>query len=538
VAHGFHVHEEQTLTNLVDPGPMRQRKRKVKREKASPTANILDLANRVLKTQRKNRNNLSSRAPHFVKTTMAPRDERFAAFSNVLARSANDYSPEITATACIPPYDAASAYVYGIDNPWLAPAGSLHVLDPNTTTPCESAKYTVVVNLAVTNGSTSCDGSLAFLLRGEPKAGLVQPLSISGGHVITWTGGPTTDLYTTATYSANYYVRPVVTFARVRIFKVGDPHAVSVMSYRIMPDSASNQIAYCPTAASLGVTTAQRTYMAGSETLMPDNALMDFKTHQSRGSVDYFTWSAPNTARNSSGFMATVVWMYGLRSTDRVEVEFGSHVEFCPVFLGSAAPVVLSSVQTCASATALTTAYADELTNHGGDQVVSEPGAGPESKPSPSAKKVASVVNKEKIKDTVDNGISAIEDIITGNWGGAIKNVYDGFHRWFSPHMLAPRFLTTLTGVVALPPLLGGDFYRTAMKIGTSSSLISQRSSSSATTRKTPDEEKTVPDLNDLPSNLSDVTRTVNALTDDPEIVTPKSARRPSVALSLGGRRK
>jgi len=52
--------------------------------------------------------------------------------------------------------------------------------------------------------------------------------------------------------------------------------------------------------------------------------------------------------------------------------------------------------------------------------------------------------------------------------------------------------------------------------------------------RRPPDEVK----LDSMPlDHLSQATKAVNALTDEPEIITPKSARRPS-AISLGGRRK
>jgi len=53
------------------------------------------------------------------------------------------------------------------------------------------------------------------------------------------------------------------------------------------------------------------------------------------------------------------------------------------------------------------------------------------------------------------------------------------------------------------------------------------------------EEKVDVPELADMPlKHLSESTKTVNALTDEPEIVTPHASRRPSLALSLSARKK
>jgi len=66
--------------------------------------------------------------------------------------------------------------------------------------------------------------------------------------------------------------------------------------------------------------------------------------------------------------------------------------------------------------------------------------------------------------------------------------------------------------------------------------LMSQRVGRGKVPKRPPEEEKK---LEAMPLGmLSEATRAVNALTDDPEIVTPRNARRPSLTLSVGGRRK
>jgi hypothetical protein len=414
-----------------------------------------------------------------------------------------DYSPEAVAATTVEPYDAAKQYVKALHNPFDMPSGEAHVLDPFTAVPCEAVKHGGLSMPTIHNGASAADGSVAFFVRGDALATIYYPASIDASSNVTWTGGTVLDTY--GTYTNAYYYRPVVTFARIKVFQTGDPHVVTVCSYRLNPFSTATQAAASVAKTSGGVTTAQREWLSGVESELAPDSSYDVVCHASRGTVDQFIWTTATVDRGINGFMGACVWLYGLRSTDRVEITYGSHAEFMPV---NATAVLnyanLAAVNPNPAATTLAGAAADVMSNTGADVVVNKATA----KPSNTINKILNIIDNEKVRDSVDNGVKAIEKAFEGDLFGAAKEAYSGIKRWI---FNSPIVLRTLDGNITLPSIMERIATQRAREAKATSAHSSRTTSSKA------EEEKSL---------------------DDAEIVTPTSARRPSLALSLSARKK
>lgn len=372
---------------------------------------------------------------------------------NRLGRSANDFSPDIAAFATVEPYDAAKRYVGGISDPWAAQSGTLHAMDPYTAIPCEATKIELVTSLPIHNGSSAADGSVTFMLRGDTYFTIYLPLSVDASHNVTWVGG--TPLSTYGSYTSNYYHRPVVTYARVRIFQSAEPHSVCVSTYRITPGVTATQLAACPAKTNDGVTTDQRTWLQGAEAEIPVDASIDLVTHASRGTAEKFSWSAVAAERGSSGFQAFAFKAFGLRSTDRVELIYGSHAEYTPAASTMPlTPSLISTVIPSATASSLALAASETKTNVGADVVVNRAADNAVSSKK-TVDKIDRVLNDARVKDTLSKGIDAITDIVTGDWLGAATNVFSIAKKWIFGIATTPTSLTLTDGSkVVLPPLV------------------------------------------------------------------------------------
>jgi len=396
------------------------------------------------------------------KTTKNAKDSSFGMKSLGFSANhfnGNDFSPEVMDSVVIQPYDAAANFVVGLEDPWGSPSGSLRINDPQSTIPCESTKNSVTKNLTIYNGTTAADGSLALLFMGSTYHSMYEPATVSAAHAITWVGGTSTS--TDGSYNAGYYNRPVIIYARLRVVQTGDPHVVTGYSVRVLPATSPTMYGTCPTATNIGITQAQRDWLFGTEATLPVDATVDIRLHCSRGTTSYYSWTQVGSERAADGFAGSCFWLYGLRSTDRVEVMVGSHAEYLPVST-AAAPLSLGNfgaVQSASSASEVATATAEATTSAGRDLTVNTPNQTPSNALASGTKAVLSQVKKAASSDFVDNSINAITNIVDGNWWSAAKDVWGAVSGLFSSKLAMSVFLKDITiqtpdGPLRLPAVI------------------------------------------------------------------------------------
>lgn len=172
-----------------------------------------------------------------------------------LRNGVNDFAAAGASPTTISGYDAAKVYLGALADPLSASVGC-HLLDPQTTVPCEATKYMASTNLAISNGTSAADGSLAILMRGDGYHTIVIPNSISAAHAITWTGGTYLDTY--GSYTSSWGSRCVLIFGYITVFQTGDPHVVTAHSFRAPPAVVATQFGAGPTQTNYGVTSSQR----------------------------------------------------------------------------------------------------------------------------------------------------------------------------------------------------------------------------------------------------------------------------------------
>lgn len=362
--------------------------------------------------------------------------------------SANNISPDTIASTVLEPYQVAAATVHTIEDPVNAHSGDARLIDPVETIPCEANKNMAMLNLTIFNGTSAADGSTAFLLRGDTYATVYTPATISAAHAVTWAGGTARNTY--APYTVNYYCRPVVTFAQVHVFQTGDPHVVSICSYRVPPNALATMYANCPAATNVGVDTLLREARWGTETdLLPGKTAL-FVSHTTRGTYDRGVWVAVTSDRGETSMLGTAVWLYGLRSTDRVALTYGSHAEYLSAVV-SVSPhnaSTLAAVAPNSAANDLMLQFSDAKQGVGGDHTI-VPASG-------SSLNVANkVVNKmwyEKGMDTLDNALEAVADIVSRDYGGALNAVRGAIKPWRALQLFNRHYrIHTDKGEVVVP---------------------------------------------------------------------------------------
>jgi hypothetical protein len=305
-------------------------------------------------------------------------------------------------------------------------------------------------NLAIYNGTTAADGSLAILVRGDPYHMIIKPASIDAFHAITWSGYSTLDAY--GSYTSSWGTRPVLCFAYVTVFQTGDPHVITAHSYRSPPAIIGTQIGTGPTQTNYGVTSTQRTLYQGLDSgIVPGNAAK-VMCHQSRGSADVFLWNQCTSDRGASAYEGTYFWLFGLKSTDRVEMTYGAYAEYYPL----SAAVVLGSAPTAVSASSMVSdlvlGASDALSNVGADVMIDTPD---ESRDKSVLSQVSRKITDMASSDIVENSVDAITDFVEGNFWGAAKHAWGAISGIFSVGYWQPQRLRMIDGsVLVAPPIL------------------------------------------------------------------------------------
>lgn len=463
-----------------------------------------------------------------------------------------DYPVEVAPTLVLDGYTATKNYINGLLNPWLVAPGSVVVNDPFSNIQLERDTIRQGFSIPVSNGTTAADGSVAFLLRGDTFQTIVMPASIDAAHAITWTGGAAYSTY--GSYLSTWYNRPAMTMARVRLYVTGDPHEILANCYSVNGATTVTQIALGPTAANVGVSQALRDTRRGSSTELRGGQTIDLITHMARGSTDYFAFTTVGQDRSSSGFAGIFFWLYGLRSTDRVELSYGSHAEYALAGAGTPlkypvqAEVTPINAELCQSA-------GESVTSTGRDVFVNTDDVLPQKVTAPAM----SVVDKTEKADVLEEGVSAIADVIEGDYWGAIKHGWSAVRGLFSSDTYFTPRIIRLTGgkTITLPPLAvciaaGSKIRGTVLPKDyefcrdADASLVDalcQAANPQQLAKDTRDEEKKLESqqLRGSPRPLGDNPPQRRPRVDadeDPVVITPKSARRPSLgAMPMGGGR-
>lgn len=348
--------------------------------------------------------------------------------------------------------------------------------------------YNSVFVPAFPASGTTTYGGFCFGFNGSPLKTVKFPAVTAGASsvAISWSSGTFVDA---GINNANFVSRPMGINASITFELVGPVHNVIVNALPLLPCALSGLIAApggFPTAQEEGLTTLQSVMGGRSWSVSPgstvsfscvplDNRSWDFETsNMERG--DY-------AALGQLSWGGWVVWGWGLTAGDKVlfRTTYGEE---------------------CAIAPGNSTIY-----NYAQEKNPTDP------------------VRASRIKDTfstlVDQGFSAIEYAASA----ALPILYAAIKN----HSMGP-----------VSELLS----KQGVSFGSAQPMWDKHINMNLATREprppfSSQQETKTPDLDDMPlTHLSASTKAANALTDPPEMVTPKNARRPSLSLSLTGRKK
>lgn len=365
---------------------------------------------------------------------------------------ANDFAPSIASGIAVDGYDAGKELLRCFADPVGTPEGLVHLLDPYTTIACESSKFLSSVNMTIFNGSTGPDGSLMFMLRGDTLHTITLPATIDAAHNVTWAGF--TSLNTYAPYNNGWYTRPMNTFVRLSVYQTGDPHVVTLHTYRAPAAVVATQVAAAPVATNVGTTAMHRESFQGSDTEVMPDAQIDFSSHVGKGTADATAWNQVNADRGAIACTGHYVWLFGLRASDRVEMTYGSFAEYYPITTLQALNTTPSAVTCTPMCSELVTGAADVISTVGADVIIDN---SDDQKKKSTVEKVVSKINALGVADTVENGLSVITDIVAGDFWGAIKGGYNLIRKLFAVNLYRPQRLRTAEGFVNCPPILPRD---------------------------------------------------------------------------------
>lgn len=365
-----------------------------------------------------------------------------------LALDANSVTPESALIQSLEPYSVAAAYVQGMQEPWNARSGTMRMNTNDNCIPAEAYHCRQSTSLTIANGSAGTDGSFALILRGDVYHTIMEAGAIAANHAITWAGGTALDTYTP--YSSYYVGRPVVTYARLLLHSFGDPHPVTVAAVRVPPSTFATQLAWSmlPAATNAFLSTQARELLGGVEGVLSKSGdSIAFRSHVCRGDVDRETFIAMGNDRGLNGMMGWVIWGYGLRNTDQLYLDYGSHCEYIAGIYatGPLKPSLLASVAPNGAASDIAASFSDTMTTTGHDASVK---AGPTS--TGNMQKVLNILWSEKSRDTLDNAVEAVANVVAGNYWGAGKAAYRALQPW----LLMQRAVKTPNGLFAIHPSL------------------------------------------------------------------------------------
>jgi len=350
-------------------------------------------------------------------------------------------------------------------------------------------------------------GGFAMMVNGSGLKTIGYPhldaTAIAGDVAIDWTG-TTMTIYNGGINSPNFVTRPSGISLCLDVHSIGPVHDIVINAFPILPMSltyASGASIYgWPAYLSNGLTALQSTW-GGRTWTVPSNGRLSFAfSPMDNRSFDFEAGNAERGAYDALGQIAWggwVIWGWGMTEGDRIllRMVFGEE---------------------CALVTASTTAFAYPTSRN-------------------PANPTAAAAAKDEYSGLLDKGFGAIE-YLYDKMAPTASKIYS-FLTDDNSRPLAPNGTTkfdfgadsgcNFTGFMNCMPVLSrGGCAIVPRPIAS----MSRKGKSTP-----PDELKNIEDC-DMP-HLSVATRTVNALTDPPEIVTPLSARRPSIAKSLTGRR-
>jgi hypothetical protein len=399
--------------------------------------------------------------------------------------------------ALIDPYSAAKSYLHAFHD--AKHAVNPIMPDPFSRFPLAPYRCPSYANVTVTNGTTACDGSVAIRVRADPMYTWASA-GISAAHAITGWNTPA-DVH--GSLGAAHYCRPVVCGAYVTYLCTGDPHHVRYSMTRSGPDVYGSQTscAAVPTYTNLGVTAAQVSNCFGHDAMLqPENNSISI-TFANNGTVSATKFILATTERGEAGSDCVFLWLYGLRSTDLVSVNVVMHYEYYPG--GTSTWLDPSQIRLCGSSSMASDLAQGMITNSiaAGDDIKQ---ANPEVMQNSAEQAKAQVDTTVKQASTWDK----VDDIISTG-----SKIAGGLFDILGP-LLLPASLA-----VRLSSLPKDHCFRT--------SLTNTRISELPAIRLAPSRNVKPP----LVESKDDIE-------EQPVLLTPDQARRPSIASSLTTSRK
>lgn len=247
----------------------------------------------------------------------------------------------------VPTYVGAEEYVNALLNTFTANPARIPEVGNHIPTEAYKAPLQSVA-LTVQNGTVD-DGSICFFLRGDTMNTITLPGSISAAHAPDWNS--TVSYSTYSPFTSSYFSRPISCAARIKVFPTGDPHVLTINSHRVQPTTLAVALANPATMltsfTNVGPTALHKTAFDGSEVSAPATGFhAQFITTRTMNQLEATKWVQCGTDRSYSSQEGWCVWIYGLRSTDRVQLEWTAIAEYVSTLLG---PVSAASVAVCSA---------------------------------------------------------------------------------------------------------------------------------------------------------------------------------------------
>lgn len=219
---------------------------------------------------------------------------------------------------------AAKMCVASYLDPFSAPSEA-RIPDTFTMTPTAVDHEYGSTALAIANGTSGTDGSLALYFRGEPYCTTNTPSAIAANHAITWATLNSTNYLGTVPTTA--LSRTVGAAVRFTYLSVGDPHDVIFNVMEIPPaDLVAVTFTNFPTYTNIGPTVTQREVFAGRQFILRSGETVQLTAlPMDVQSCKFMTHTA---TRGTSGLTGFIAWVYGLKSTDTVAFECKMRYEF------------------------------------------------------------------------------------------------------------------------------------------------------------------------------------------------------------------
>lgn len=474
----LHQKEEHTLVNLVDGrGPRTVRKRTKRQKNATPTADLLDLA-------------AASRSKAVFPPLCLTHTEASARGLEAPALKAINETVDVSfgrpfSSGFRTGNKVVDAMISGYAD------SSARMPDPFTcvpTFPVNSHYSASCVPTFPATGTTTY-GGIAMLLMGSGVE-CWKLVSLTGGASTVSIAWDTGTAYNIGINSANFVSRPIGINSNLTYTSVGPLHPITITAFPILPDTLSSIAAAptgWPTTLSSGLTTVQSVWGGRQWQVNPGESVNFITAPLDNRSFDFELSTSARSRYDALGQIAWsgwVIWIWGMTAGDTIGVRTTVGEE-------------------CAYTNATSTVY-----NYPQSRVAADP-------------QKASAA-KDTFSNFMERGYGAVK-YAAEHVAPIVSKAWDLVGRIGA---LGANNDTNFTGYLnagqgALVHCLPGPRRH---------NLPEQKS------RIVPQESKELDDC-ELP-NLSESTKTVNALTDAPEMVTPRNARRPSLALSLSSKKR